>query len=108
MRSRPDATRQEPRVRIVVDGDEIEGVAGQSVAGVMLGAGIRSWRQTANTGSPRGLFCGIGICFDCLVTVDGVRDVRACQRRAIDGAVIEFQRDASARGALPADSAGLS
>lgn len=108
MRSRPDVSRREARVRIVVDGEEIEGIAGQSVAGVMLGAGVRSWRQTANTASPRGLFCGIGICFDCLVTVDGVRDVRACQRRAVDGAVIEFQRDASARGPLHGDSAGPS
>ncbi len=50
---------------------------GQTVAAVLSEAGIRVFRQTA-TGKPRGLFCGMGVCFECLVTVDGVPDQRAC------------------------------
>nr|WP_276514252.1 2Fe-2S iron-sulfur cluster-binding protein [Actinomadura citrea] len=47
------------------------------------------------SGAPRGVFCGIGACFDCLLTVNGVRDVRACRRRARDGDVVATQsRDA--------------
>jgi predicted molibdopterin-dependent oxidoreductase YjgC len=75
---------------ISVDGERIEGIAGQSLAGVMLAAGRLSWRRTAS-GAPRGVFCGIGACFDCLVTVDGERDVRACRRPAFDGAVVRTQ-----------------
>lgn len=75
----------EEAVRITVDGEPVEGIAGQSIAGVLLGSGRLSWRETAVSGKPRGVFCGIGVCFDCLVTVDGVPDVRACQRRACDG-----------------------
>jgi NADH dehydrogenase/NADH:ubiquinone oxidoreductase subunit G len=37
------------------------------------------------------VFCGIGACFDCLITVDGERDVRACRRPAFDGAVVHTQ-----------------
>ena len=75
---------------ITVDGERIEGIAGQSLAGVMLAAGRLSWRRTAS-GAPRGVFCGIGACFDCLVVVDGERDVRACRRLAFDGAVVRTQ-----------------
>lgn len=84
-------TRAERPVRITVDGESVEGIEGQSIAGVLLGSGRISWRETAVAGKPRGLFCGIGVCFDCLVTVDGVPDVRACQRRACDGDEVSSQ-----------------
>ena len=83
--------RAERPVRITVDGESVEGLEGQSIAGVLLGSGRISWRETAVAGKPRGLFCGIGVCFDCLVTVDGVPDVRACQRRACDGDEVSSQ-----------------
>jgi aerobic-type carbon monoxide dehydrogenase small subunit (CoxS/CutS family) len=75
---------------ITVDGERVEGIAGQSLAGVLLAAGRLSWRRT-ESGAPRGVFCGIGACFDCLITVDGERDVRACRRAAFDGAVVHTQ-----------------
>ena len=74
-------------VRIAVDGTEFEGRDGQTIAGVLIGAGLRSWRTAA--GAERGVFCGIGVCQDCLVTVNGVEGVRACQRTACEGDVIE-------------------
>ncbi len=63
---------------MVVDGEPVPAKVGQTVAGALLTAGIRSWRTTRRAGRPRGLFCGIGACFDCLLTVDGVDDQRAC------------------------------
>lgn len=69
---------------VYVDGQPVTGRDGQSVAGVLHAAGIVSWRRTRG-GRPRGLFCGIGVCFDCLVTVNGEPSVRACQRAAADG-----------------------
>lgn len=78
-------------VTITVDGDRITGIDGQSLAGVMLAAGRAAWRTTARGRRPRGVFCGIGVCFDCVVTVNGIRDVRACQRRARDGDVLTIQ-----------------
>ncbi|MEV5557743.1 (2Fe-2S)-binding protein [Nonomuraea wenchangensis] len=58
---------------------------GQSVGAALVAAGIRDWRSTRRGGRPRGLFCGIGVCFDCLITVDGVPDRRACLTPAADG-----------------------
>ena len=71
--------------------DEITARDGQTIAAAMIASGRRAWRTTARGRRPRGVFCGIGVCFDCLLTVNGIRDVRACQRRAADGDVIEFQ-----------------
>jgi hypothetical protein len=51
------------------------------------------FRTTSAAGAPRGVFCGIGVCFDCLVEVNGMRDVRACQRRAHEGDVVVSQHD---------------
>lgn len=78
-------------IAIVVDGQPIAGRDHQTLAAVMLAAGRTSWRRTTREGRPRGLFCGIGVCFDCVVTLNGVRDVRACLRRASDGDVVEVQ-----------------
>lgn len=81
-------------IRITLDGEPAAGVAGQSIAGVLLAGGSASFRRTSVGGRPRGVFCGIGVCFDCLVEINGERDVRACQRRATDGDVVSTQHDA--------------
>lgn len=94
--SKEDHNQGSPTVSISVEGRKLEGQLGQSIAGILLANNYLSWRSTANANAPRGLFCGIGVCFDCLVTVDGVRDVRACQRMASEGAKVEFQRDGEA------------
>ncbi|MFI9030662.1 (2Fe-2S)-binding protein [Streptomyces sp. NPDC053560] len=88
--ARTPGQRPERPLRITVDGEPVTGIAGQSIAGVLLAAGRTSWR-TARSGAPRGVFCGIGVCFDCVLTVNGVPDVRACRRRAADGDVVATQ-----------------
>lgn len=75
-------------VTITVDGESATGVAGQSIAGVIMATDRLALRRTIATGRPRGVFCGIGVCFDCIVEVNGLRDVRACQRAARDGDVV--------------------
>ena len=57
-------------VRLRFDGAEIEALAGETIAAALAAADIVSVRQ-ARSGAPRGPFCGMGACFDCLVTVDG-------------------------------------
>jgi hypothetical protein len=74
------------------DGRPIAFRAGQSVGAALTGAGIRSWRSTRLAGRPRGLFCGIGVCFDCLVVVDGRPNERACLRAAEPGMDVRTQR----------------
>ena len=92
---------------ITVDGVPVAGLAGQSVAGILLAAGHTSWRTTER-GRRRGVFCGIGICHDCLLTVNGLPDVRACQRQATDGDVITTAAPAAAGAPDTAESGGSS
>jgi predicted molibdopterin-dependent oxidoreductase YjgC len=70
---------------LTFEGRTITARPGQSVGAALVSAGIVSWRTTRHGGRPRGLFCGIGVCFDCLITVDGVPDQRACLVEAVDG-----------------------
>jgi predicted molibdopterin-dependent oxidoreductase YjgC len=69
-------------VRFSFDGKEITAEPGQSVGAALIAAGYRSWRTTRHGGAPRGVFCGIGVCFDCLVVVNGRPNERACLTEA--------------------------
>jgi predicted molibdopterin-dependent oxidoreductase YjgC len=73
------------------DGSPVPFVQGQTVAAALWAHGIRSWRTTRLGGRPRGLFCGIGVCFDCLVEIGGRPDRRACLEPAADGLVVRTQ-----------------
>lgn len=81
------------------DGRSIGFEPGQSIGAALTAAGVRSWRTTRLAGRPRGLFCGIGICFDCLVVVDGRPNERACLTPASDGASVTTQ-EGTGHGAL--------
>ena len=74
-----------------LDGVALTAVEGQSIAAAMIFHGIRICRTTRTGGSPRGIFCGIGACFDCLVMVDGISNQRACITEARNGMKVESQ-----------------
>jgi predicted molibdopterin-dependent oxidoreductase YjgC len=76
------------------DGEAVSFVPGQTVGAALWAHGVRSWRRTRFAGRPRGLFCGIGVCFDCLVEVDGRCDQRACLVPAEAGLVVRTQEGA--------------
>ena len=65
-------------ISIVVDGQLHQVAEGISIAAALMSVQQRAWRMTRHGQQPRGVFCGIGVCFDCLVTVNGVANVRAC------------------------------
>ena len=75
----------EPALRLSLDGEPLPAHPGQSVGAALTDAGIVAWRRTRHGQRPRGLFCGIGICFDCLITVDGEPNQRACLVEVRDG-----------------------
>lgn len=86
-----------PRAEPVVftfDARPVTAQPGQTVGAALMAAGQRSWRTTRHAGTRRGIFCGIGVCFDCLVTVDGVPNRRACLTVASAGAVVTTQHGA--------------
>jgi predicted molibdopterin-dependent oxidoreductase YjgC len=73
------------QVRFSFDGQPMDATRGMTIAGALLANGIRSWRLTRSGGRPRGVFCAIGTCFDCLVDAGGDRAVRACLVPVRDG-----------------------
>jgi hypothetical protein len=75
--------------QIVFEGRPVPFEPGQSIGAALTAAGIRSWRTTRFGGRPRGLFCGIGVCFDCLITVNGRPSLRACMVEARPGDVVQ-------------------
>jgi predicted molibdopterin-dependent oxidoreductase YjgC len=77
---------------MLVDGRRLEAYEGESIAAALLASGSRTTRWTVRAGEPRGYFCGMGVCQDCLVTVDGLPNVRACMTPARDGLRVETQR----------------
>jgi predicted molibdopterin-dependent oxidoreductase YjgC len=86
-------------LRMVVDGRALEAYEGESIAAALLAAGQKVTRWTARTGEARGYFCGMGVCQDCLVTVDGLPNVRACMTPARDGLRVDTQRGLGEWGA---------
>lgn len=72
------------QIRAYFDGNDLAGTAGCSVAAALIASGRQAWR-TSESGSGRGLFCGIGICFDCIVEIDGESGQRACMIPLQDG-----------------------
>jgi predicted molibdopterin-dependent oxidoreductase YjgC len=81
-----------PSLTIMLDGRAIAAYEGESIAAALLAAGQRIARLSARAGEPRGYFCGMGVCHDCLMTVDGVPNVRACMTPVRDGLRVETQR----------------
>lgn len=79
------------------EGAEITAYPGETVAGALLASGVTIFRETFETGTPRGVFCGMGVCFDCLVAVEGEGGgtLRACMTPASPNLVVS--RPAGAR-----------
>jgi len=75
-------------IAFTCDGEIIRARGGETVAAALLAAGRRTLRNTPRTGEPRGLFCGMGVCFDCVMTVDGQPGVRTCLTSIREGMVV--------------------
>src|SRR3954452_377930 len=76
------------------DGTPLPAREGDSVAAALLASGVLATRRTAASGAPRGPYCMMGVCFDCLAVVDGQGGVQLCLTQARDGMRIETQRGA--------------
>ncbi|MEV6422484.1 (2Fe-2S)-binding protein [Streptomyces sp. NPDC051662] len=84
----------QPRFQFLFDDGTIDASAGQTIGAALIAAGHRSWRRTRLGGAPRGVFCGIGVCFDCLITVNGQPNQRACLVEVAPGDRVRTQEGA--------------
>lgn len=84
----PDNASVPVELRFRFAGRELVARQGDTIASALLANEVRSWRRTRVAGRPRGLWCGAGVCFDCLVDVNGERAIRACLRLVTAGDVV--------------------
>jgi predicted molibdopterin-dependent oxidoreductase YjgC len=78
-------------VTVIIDGRSVEVPAGETVAAAVLTSGMGHTRTTPLSDSPRAPFCLMGVCYECLMVIDGQPNRRACRARVRDGMTIERQ-----------------
>ena len=83
-------------IEFTFDGEKIDAITGQSVAAALLAANQRTLRKTRFNNNERGVFCGIGVCFDCLVVIDGLANQRSCLTEIRAGMKVQTQVGANA------------
>ena len=81
-------------VRLTIAGQPVEARVGDSVAAAMLAAGLLPARTTPVRESPRAPYCMMGVCFDCLMVIDGVGSRQACMVAVREGMTVEPQQGA--------------
>ena len=84
-------------VRFTLDGKEMEGYEGEPIAAALKAAGVMVHRYTKKQHKPRGIFCAIGRCTDCVMVVDGVPNIRTCITPLKEGMKVQTQYGVSAK-----------
>lgn len=85
-----------PTVTVVINGRSVAVPQGESVAAAVLAENIGHTRTTPVNQQPRAPFCMMGVCFDCLMVIDGVPNQQACMVQVRDGMRIERQQGSGA------------
>ncbi len=80
------------QIPMYVDGKKIWAYKGEPIAAALAAAGIKMFRLTSRRNEPRGIFCAIGRCTDCVMTVNGEPNVRTCVTPVETGMQIETQK----------------
>ncbi len=99
-RARHD-TPPEDGVTVTIDGHDVTVPPDTSVAAAALLAGLDHVRTTPVSGTPRAPYCMMGICFDCLMEIDGVPNRQACLEIVRPGMTVRRQDGARSLGAAP-------
>lgn len=83
---------QKKVVTIQVDGAKIQAYEGEPIAAALVATGIKVFRNTRKRSEPRRIFCAVGRCTDCVMTVDGQPNVRTCVTPVRGGMKIQTQK----------------
>ena len=94
----PSGVRRGPAVTVMVDGERMQAYLGETVAAALIARSGSTALRTTRGGSARGLYCGMGVCFECLVVVDGVPNTRACMTWVRNGMEISHMNGLVAAG----------
>lgn len=85
-----------PELHFTFGGRRLLAREGDSVAAALLANGCGPFRSTPVSASPRAPWCMMGVCFDCLVEIDGIANRQACLVPVADGMRIRRQHGARA------------
>jgi len=83
-------------VQILYQGKAIDACEGDTVAAALVAAQVTAFRETPMVGTLRGPYCMMGVCFECLLTIDGEPNRQGCQVLVTDGMTVEQQQGARA------------
>jgi sarcosine oxidase subunit alpha len=90
LRTNGDLKRGEP-VTIFMNDRPVRAFRGETVAAALWAEGVRTLRKSAKKGRASGMYCGMGVCFGCRVTIDGVPNVLACRTAVEEGMRVRRQ-----------------
>ena len=93
-----DELNTSARVTIYYNGQPVEALEGEPIAAALINAGITAFRTTQKRHEPRGIFCAIGRCTDCMMVVDGQPNTRTCVTPVRDGMRVETHHGLTATG----------
>jgi predicted molibdopterin-dependent oxidoreductase YjgC len=93
---RPLNDQRQNLVSVIIDGRQVAVPSGQSVAAAVLAHGLVPTRTTPELGFPRAPLCMMGVCFECLMVIDGQPNRQACQVAVTEGMRIERQQGTGA------------
>ncbi len=66
------------KVKLLVNGKEVTAFKGETLLAALMASGYKSLKKSPVNGEPRGALCGMGVCFECIVTVNGIPNTRSC------------------------------
>ncbi len=93
--------RPRETVELWLDGEPVQARVGDSAAAVVLAQGMTPSRSTTVSGAPRAPYCMMGVCFECLLEIDGVANRQGCMTPVRDGMRINRQQGVRSSGAVP-------
>jgi len=91
---RPLTSAEGGTVTVEFNGEPLQVPAGRTVAAALLGAGVSRFRSTPVSGAPRAPYCMMGVCFECLVEIDGVPNRQSCLVEVKEGMKLRTQEGA--------------
>jgi len=81
--------KRKQKVKLTVNGKEIIAYKCETVLSALIASGYKALKTNPASQEPRGALCGMGVCFECTVTINGIPNTRACMTEVQDGMVIE-------------------
>ncbi|WP_080875888.1 (2Fe-2S)-binding protein [Oceanobacillus timonensis] len=93
-----ETNQEKEKVAFYFNNKELYGYENEPIASALMANGIRTVRVDEKTGEPRGVYCGIGHCFECRAEVDGISNVRTCLTPLKKGTNVNTVSDVSGEG----------